>query len=319
LRWHRRMAATASRSEACGRTGMSEECERTIRDLLGDLDRAGEAGRKAAANVRPDHGSRLTATEDAPVAAWRPPPSKDKDDVRRLMLEDRARNFARFGKQAGSDFEPPCSKRLKPAVLDPWTEERKSMPHRSYSKSYSTIKYHAHSKPFVEPHAGLCQKRFQEWLRQHEKDRDKHAYPVYHALERVKKAEEQFKNHEFKRQLTRDMLSRPTALMLPEFSSAAKTKLAKAKMAISVGRNFGLAAGFDRLVQEEERDRALVEKAKSAPQLALRPPTPKGSVKHLRNWAGPDHPVRSLRESTPWRENDEDRALKNLAKAGRTA
>jgi len=310
------MAAAAS--EAYGRTPMSEACARTLQDLLGDLDRAAEAGRKAATDVRPDHGPRImTAAEEGLRAAWRPPPSRNKEDVKREMQADRARNFARFGKQAGSDFEPACSKRLKPQVLDPWTEERKDVPDRTFAKSYSTIQFHAHSEPLPEPHSSLCSKHYQEVLRQHQRERDKHINPVYHALQRVKKVEEQLQNHEYKRQLTRDMVSRSAALALPTYSNNVKSTLAKARRAIATGRQFGLAVGVDRLAQEEDRDKARLEKAKSAPALALHPQTPQGAAKHLRNWTGPDHPARCLRESTPWREHDEGRALKSLAEARR--
>lgn len=250
--------------------------------------------------------------EDGLGPAWRPPPTKSKEDVKRLLQADRSRNFARFSKQVGSDFEVACSKRLKPQLLDAWTEERKSTPSRTFAKSWSTIKYSATSEPFMEPHPGLCSKRYQEWLRTHEVARDKHIHDTYHALERVKRAEEQYKNHEFKRQLTRDMLSRHQSLQVPELGDNIKSSLQKARKTIAAGRNFGLMAGVDRLLQEEDADKANLEKAKSAPQLALRPPTPKGQVKHLRNWAGPDHPSRSLRESTPWREHDEERALKTF-------
>lgn len=279
----------------------------SVADLLGHLDRVSEAGRRAAANVRPSHGPRIPHTEDMFRPSWRPPPAKE--DVKRL-ISDSSRSFARFGKQAGSDFERPCSKRLKPKILDQWTQERKDIPDRTFAKCSSTIRYSAQSEPFPEPHDGLCHGLHQEWLRNHQTARDKHIHAVYHALERVKKAEERLESHEFKRQLARDLLSRPNALVLPEFGSKARSSLGKAKHAIAASRAFSLAANIDRLAVEEAQDKAMVEKAKSAPELRPRPPTPEGQVKHLQRWAGPDHTPKCFRESTPWREHDEAKDLR---------
>jgi len=296
----RRMAAT-----------VSAECRSSLQDLFGDLDRTAEAGRRAAADVRPDRGLRTGHGQDGLGPPRRPQPLKE--DVQRLTKATCTRSFNRFGKQAGTDFEPPCSKRLKPKVLDPWTEERKSCPERTFAKLSSAIRLQATPEPFPEPHAGLCHRRHQEWLGQHAAARDKHIHATFHALERVKKAEEQLESHEFKRQLARDMLSRSSAVALPEFGENAMNSLSKARKTIAVTRTFNLLAGADRLAREEEADKALLARGKSSPELALRPPTPQGKVKHLRNWAGPDHPPKCFRESTPWREHDEERALRKLA------
>jgi len=277
-----------------------------LQDLFDDLDRSSAAGRRASADVRPDRGPRITHAEDEVGPGWRPPPAND--DVKRLMQAESRRDFVRFGKQAGTDFEPPCTKRMKPALLSMWAEERKGVPDRSFAKTFSTIKFSA--EPLPEPHAGLCNKRHQEWLAKHAKARDKHTHPVYYALERVKKGEERLASHEFKRQLTRDMLSRPAALTLPDLQGNAKKGLGRAKTAIATSRFFKQAVGVDILAQEETADEALLARMKSAPALALRPPTPQGRAKHLRNWAGPDRTVKCFRESTPWREHDEERALR---------
>jgi len=295
---YRRMAAAGS-----------VECGGSLQDLFRDLDSAAEARRRV--DVRPDLGPRIMHAEDEFRPVWRPPPAKE--DVKRLLEADRTRNFDRFGKKAGTDFEPPCSKRLRPKVLDPWTEDRKDTPARTFAKAYSTIKFQAQSEPFPEPHDGLCHKRTQEWLRQHAMARDKHIHSVYHALQRVQKAEEQLESHEFRRQLARDMLSRSGALVKPNIRANSVIALSKVKAAVAGSRRFHLMAGVDNLQQEEEADKARLEQAKSSPELLLRPPTPKTRAKHLSNWAGPDHPSKCFRESTPWREHDENRALRRLA------
>jgi len=287
----RRMAAAVTSGE-------------TLCDITGQLERAAEAGRRAS-ELRPTRGPRIPHTEDEFRPTWKQPPAKE--DVRRVLAADRARHFARFGKHAGGDFSTP--KRLAPVILDPWTQDRLISPDRRFAKSASTIRYHAHSEPFGQPHDSLCHGLHQEWLRKHYVARDRHVHSVYHALQAVDRAAEKLESHTQKRQLARDLLTRQSSMDLPQFSDGVKKSLNKVRKAVASSRAFHKAANIDRLAEDESNDQAKLEHAKSAPALCLRPPTPEGRASHLRRWAGPEHSLKYLRESTPWREQDEGRAL----------
>lgn len=257
------------------------------------LSRASQAGKQAAADIRPTHGLRIPRAEYEFRPIWQPPPSKE--EFRRLVKERNRQSFVCFGKKEGTYFEDPRAKRMVPKVLDTWTQGRIDTPDRTFAKSPSTIRYRAHSEPFPEPHDGLCHEFHQEWLSRHRLERDQRIHPVYHALERVRRAQEQLDSHAQKRQLARDLLSRREAMDLPEFSSNVKRGLAKVKIAVASTRAFRLAKNTD-VADMEERDRVLLERAKSAPALALNPPKLECTVKHGRQWACQDQCCRSSQE-----------------------
>merc|ERR1712232_1296836 len=126
-----------------------------------------------------------------------------------------------------------------------------------------------------------------EWLQQHKTTCDKHIHEVYHALKRVELCEEKEKEIQRQREKTRDMIGRPPLVQL-DLPESGKAGLRKAQMAVKVARAFNETQGIDLLRDEESRHKDATVRAKSAPCLALKPPTPKNRPRHLRNWAGTD-------------------------------
>merc|ERR1719240_1167353 len=125
-------------------------------------------------------------------------------------------------------------------------------------------------------------------------------------MNRLEKAQAIKKEHDKRRQDTRDMMSRKN-MVQKNISPRAQQNLNKLRALVKVSHAFHANIGIqvDTVAAEEVADRVRVERAKSAPALQIRPPQPDGEVTHLNKWLGPDHPLRSLRESTPWREQDE--------------
>lgn len=281
----------------------------SLEGLLGHLERSSAAARLAEASLRAPVGPRIPHMQDRWVPEWRPPP--DKDEVKKHITGDCTKTFVRFTKNVGTEFEAPGY--MKPKHLDTWTAKRVVMPDRSFAKLRSQINYRAQSEAIPEPLDGLCNEMHQRWLRRHYAQRDRHVHEVYHALERVHRAEDSLNEIRRKRELTRDLLSRKSVSM-PNLGEKAVSSLARVRQAVQTVRNFRTTQAVDPLAEEESKAKAKLAHAKSASCLLFRPPTPDGQVKHLRSWAGPDKPLRYLRESTPWREQDEVRELASGAR-----
>merc|ERR1712139_43724 len=195
-----------------------------------------------------------------------------------------------------------------------------AVPERSIKNPYKRpglIRYHAQSDPLPEPHEGQLHQQHYEWLQQHHVQRDKHLYPVYHALKRVEKAEEKAKEIQAQRETARDLMTRK-ALVSPEFSEGVKGKLGKAKLAIRSTRAFNKLKGIDVIAEHEKKTEDIVNRARSAPALELKPSTPRHRARHLRNWTGPDRRQLwaqtdlGLKHTTPGRFQEEEHELHNI-------
>jgi len=250
----------------------------------------------------------LPKSEDTFRPKFRPPPSRD--EVKQLLLNDTSRGYRSCGRIQGEIFS--ASERLRPKVLSPRTIARLNVPDRTFAKSRSQISFHA--QPEVMP--GLtddsCTEMHRDWLKAHRTRRDREMHPEFHALNRIDKAAAAVEDIAKMKAVARDIISRDHAWK-PSFSSGALQSLAKVKKAVKGARAFNKAGGIDLLAMEEERMQEEVRRAKAAPCLNVRPPAPQGRVTHAQGWAGPDRNIRYLRESTPWRQQDDTR---NLAVAG---
>lgn len=279
----------------------------SLETLLAQCDAAKAAGREAGA-IRPDKGPRIARIEDVHNPTFRPPPKKE--DVKRLIASDISRHFVGFTRSAGGEMGAIPSY-MKPKFLSPWTVERMNQPERTYKcpRGVAPPRFRSQPELFPEPRDSLCHPMHRRWLKEHKKARDKHVNPIYHALKQVEKSQEQLEAHRERRELTRELLT-SDARAPPVMSDGAKATLKKVKHAVAISRAFHKAARIDVLALEEQKDKDRLEKAKSSPVLRLRAPTPENQARHLRRWAGTDGALRSLRESTPWRTQDEDREVK---------
>eukprot|EP00747_Dinoflagellata_sp_TGD_P115332 gnl/TRDRNA2_/TRDRNA2_172134_c2_seq1.p1 gnl/TRDRNA2_/TRDRNA2_172134_c2~~gnl/TRDRNA2_/TRDRNA2_172134_c2_seq1.p1 ORF type:complete len:284 (-),score=52.98 gnl/TRDRNA2_/TRDRNA2_172134_c2_seq1:74-925(-) len=247
---------------------------------------------------------------------WRPPPSMES--VKASIEGDPCRHFVRFTKN-NSYGEFGKFERMKPKILDVWTAARAVEPERNYKypKGFKGYRYHAQSESIPAVSDAACSKQHRDWLQTHYVARDKHLYPVYHALERVDKAKTLYDKNRQQRELTRDLLTRTrrpeedSAESSQQLSEAAKAGLQKAKIAVRTAAALGTA---NLAFEEEERDRKRLEKAKSNPVLRIHDPIPEHHVQHMRSWKGPDHPLRLLKESTPFLAREEEIQLHKLGK-----
>jgi len=285
-----------------------------VGDLLSTLDggtmtrRITDLGRSASAG---SFGS-LPKNEDNFRPKFRPPPSRE--EVKQLLLNDTSRGYRSCGRIQGELFGE--TQRIRPKILSPRTIARLNVPDRTYAKSRSQIAYHA--QPEVMPELGddSCTEMHRDWLKSHRTRRDREMHAEFHALNRIDKATAAVDDIAKMKAIARDIISRDHAWK-PSMSSGAKSSLQKVKKAVSTARQFNKIAGIDVLQMEEERMKDEVRRAKAAKCLSVRPAVPQGRVTHAQGWGGPDRNIRYLRESTPWRQQDDARSLAATGGPGR--
>lgn len=283
------------------------------------LDRGATAKREATLRgSRTSSLPRIPQHIDVMGPLWSAPPPKD--EARLHVSKDCGRHFKNNTKNFGDAFSEP--EYLKPKVLDYWTASRVVVPDRTFKyPDVAPPRFRIQSEAFqehnellrgVEPKNSGCGRLHQEWLEKFAATRDRELNPEFFAFKRIKRAEKAIEMHQQRRQLTRDILSRPQNG--PQLSENVKVTLNKVKRAVQVSHRMQQAAGICLTKGDERRDEERLARAKSAPALRIRPPTPEKRVRHLNEWQGPDHPLRLLRSSTPWREYDEELKLKKLAR-----
>lgn len=290
-----------------------DKCE--FHELLSHLDNVAAAGREANA-IRRDTGPRIPRAQDMEGPGWHPPPSREV--VRQSITGQCSRRFNRTVKAAGEPFTKSSDIGfLKPKVLRQWVAERAVQPNRSFDNPNHKVPPRFRSQPeaLPEPHEMQLHPMHRTWLKQHKKEYDGHVYEVYHALKRVDRAERKDQEIQRQREMTRDMIDRPLLVDI-KLPAKAKAGLQKAKLAVQMTRAFNQSVGIDLLGEEEALHRDATLRAKSAPCLALKVPTPRHRPRHLRNWAGPDRRFkwtqtdRCLRHTTPWIAQDEEHEIK---------
>lgn len=237
-------------------------------------------------------------------SSFRPRPSKE--EVRAKMNREAARNFKNHSKNVGGEFR--AEPRLKPKVLDSWTQARLVQPDRTIEKAPSGPRFRAQLEEFPATSDEMCTEMHQAWLKKHKILRDRQIHAEYHALTRIEKAKVACEETAQKKALARDLISRDH-LDMPKMSAKNKAALAKVKMAVSCSRLFNRSVGIDKLEEGEAKCRAELEKARSASVLHARPRTPEHRPRHLEPWGGPDTVPRSFMEGKSWREKDDDREL----------
>lgn len=256
----------------------------TLKSLLGHLER------------------NATATQqDNFIPALRPTLSL-RELKQRARIDRVVRPFRSIGTNGG-EFESP--KYVRPKLLDTWTVARLTEP---AGRRGSQMKFHSHSEPFPEARDEMCHEMHREWLKKHHVRHNEGANKIHAALKRLERAQEALGNHERKRQLTRDLLTKDH-VDLPELSDNVLSALGRVRVKVHATHKFQLASTFKAMSAEADRDKERLERAKSDPILQIRPPTPKGQVKHRNAWQCNDRNLRHLPESTPWRERDMDIAL----------
>lgn len=277
-----------------------------IGDLISTLDggtmtrRITDLGRGASDGSLPS----LPKTEGNFRPKFKPPPSKQ--EVKQLLLNDPSRGYRSVGRIHGEVFND--LDRLRPKVLSPRTIARLNMPVRTYEKATSQIYYHAQPEEMPRLTDDSCTEMHRDWLGEHRIRRDREMHPEFHALNRIDKAKQAVEEIAKMKAVTRDLLSRDHAWK-PTMSAGAAQSLQKVKSAVKIARAFNKMGGIDQLAREEDRMREEVRKAKGAKCLSVRPHIPEGRVTHASGWGGPDRNLRCLRESTPWRQQDDSRSL----------
>lgn len=285
----------------------------SFQDLLGTIGSA-KAAHKEATALRKTTGPRIPLIEHQFNAKqhWNPPPTKEA--VKEALGGDACRHFNRYLKNNGSEYSEPGY--LKAGSLDAWTAARAVQPTRVYqyppqSEPRGKFRYRAHSEPIPQVSDEMCHHLHREWLNGHENRRQKHLSPVFHALLNVDSAQRLLDTREEQRRIARDLMTKaPDPAEMPKVPVKLKSALAKVRLGVKASKAFQSAGNINLLAAEEERDRALVRRAKSNPILALTEKDPPNRAQHLRRWGGTASSGRNLRESTPWQDQDEERTLK---------
>lgn len=296
----------------------------TLEDMLGHLSSLSATLKAVEADPRPEIGPRIPIAQDRWQPVWKPPP--DKRNIAKSKGQTVQPEFVRFVKTAGDMFHvDPGFVRGK--ILETRVINRLGVPDRTFAHLPAQIRYHAQPEPMPAPTDDMCTGLHQKWLQKHHKARDKYVYEVYHALNKVDKAQSIIDEERRRRELAREAVT-SGALELSKMSEAARRGILKLKRAVKSSRAFrdsakdaAVARGdkkqahaLDIHKQQTEKNQAYLEKCKSAPCLHLRPPTPYGQVKHLRAWAAPNRSLRLLKETTPLRERDDLRELQRLGR-----
>jgi hypothetical protein len=289
----------------------------TLDDLLAQLDATSAAGREAD-EIRADRDPRIPKLEHVLSYEWRPPPSRE--EVLKTVSADCCRRFNRTTRNNGEHFRKEGILR-HPKDFNIWEVHRivNAVPQRSIGNPrgrHGLARYHAQSEPFEEPTEKQLHAQHRDWLKQHHVQRDKRLHHVYHALKAVEKAEAKANETQRQRETARDLLTR-AALHEPHLTDSVKGKLNRAKLAVGATRAFNKLSGIDGVAEEEQKNKDLLERARSAPILQLKPSTPRHRARHLRNWTGPDRRQRwtqtdlGLKHTTPGLAKEEEHELHN--------
>lgn len=303
-------AASAARSKT--------HDDASLEDLLGFLETQHATRKAEEADLRPQKGPRIPKAQDRWRPAWNPP--LDKRHVNKESQEEVRAPWLRVCRQAGEAFHDNPGF-LKAKCLEVRVAERANVPHRTFAHLPSQVRYSL-DEPLPPPKDELCGEMHRKWLQKHAKARDRHLYPVYYALKNVDKAKETMEADQRRREVARDLISSGPREQL-HLSEGARSGIKKMKNAVKAIRGFrcaaaegAMAAGdverakrFDPLKMQEEKNKARLRAAQSAPSLITKQPTPRGEVKHVENWTGPDRTLKHLRTTTPWREEDAAREL----------
>jgi len=284
--------------------------------LLSHLDMTAAMGRTADA-IRPDRDPRIPKLEHVISYEWRPPPTRD-EVLKTVSPTDCCRRFNRTTKNSGDVFRKDAILR-HPKEFTSWEVGRicNATPDRSIKNppgKSGVTRYHQQSEAIEPPTDKMLHPQHGKWLQTHYVQRERHLYPVYHALKRIEKAEVKAKEMQQKRELTRDVMTRG-ALTSSGFSPGVKSKLAKAKMAISSTRAFNKLSGIDVVAEEEQKNNDLLLRARSDPALRLKPLTPRHRPRHIRTWKGPERRLQwsqidlRLAHTTPGLEQEEEHEL----------
>mmetsp|Transcript_42886 Transcript_42886/g.79993 ORF Transcript_42886/g.79993 Transcript_42886/m.79993 type:complete len:318 (-) Transcript_42886:246-1199(-) len=285
----------------------------SLEDLLGFLETQHATKVAEEADLRPVKGPRIPKAKDRWRPAWNPP--LDKRHIQKESGDDVRKAWLKVGKSAGEAFHANPGY-LKAAALESRVAERVNVPERTYAQLPSQIKYSV-DEPLPPPKDALCGEMHRKWLEKHAKARDRHVYPVYYALNHADRARETLEADARRMEIARDLIS-VGPKDLPHLSQAARSGISKLKLAVksihrfrSAAEDAALAKGdlerakkFNPLKMREEKNQARLQAALSAPCLRAKQPTPRGEVKHVENWCGPDRTLKHLRSSTPWREED---------------
>eukprot|EP00928_Gymnodinium_smaydae_P047467 TRINITY_DN31688_c0_g1_i1.p1 TRINITY_DN31688_c0_g1~~TRINITY_DN31688_c0_g1_i1.p1 ORF type:complete len:342 (+),score=63.74 TRINITY_DN31688_c0_g1_i1:59-1084(+) len=294
---------------------------------IGESRSSPEATRRLLATAPAATCPRCPHQDDIASPPWKPPPSAE--EALASSAGDGRPRFLRYPRQNGECLEG--QKFLKQKHLNQWVQDRIGAPSRLLpeSKGYRARRgepvlnevpptwpsqkgqrFHAHPELFAETSDDSCGSMHRNWLKSHYRLRDKEMYPEYHARNALEEAKRIKAEHEQRRQLTRDLTTRKLLTNVKQ-SENVKKALTKLRMVVHASHNLHASVGLQvsSVRDEEEEDRRRLERAKSAPCLQIAPPVPSCRARHLRKWAGPDHPLRSIRHTTPWREVDERREL----------
>ncbi|CAJ1412408.1 unnamed protein product [Effrenium voratum] len=287
--------------------------EESLEDLLGFLERQRSEKLAEEADPRPQKGPRIPKLKDRWRPQWSPP--LDKRNLTKESGEEVQPAWLRVCRSAGEAFHANPGY-LKPKQLEPRVTERLTMPDRSFAHLPSQIKF-SHDEPLPAPTDALCGEMHRRWLQKHGKARDRHLHEVYYALNRVDKAQEILDADARRMEIARDMISQGP-IDRPHLSKAARSGIKKLKTAVksihqlrNAAAEGAMAAGdlerakrFNPLKMQEEKNKARLIACRSDPCLRTKQPTPRGQLKHVENFAGPERSLKHFRSSTPWREED---------------
>lgn len=294
---------------------------------------------------------KLPHVHDLTEPRFKPPPKMDYALKAQLKAQTNSfKPFQSMNQSVGHAFGD--IKPLQPKVLDTWTAARMTEPTRNHrypgshqlnrelfnstnpapkrqSKGltafdgnrqlvpgFTGYRFHAQSSPIPEPTDDMCSGMHYKWLKEHAVVRDKEIYPVYHGLEALDEAKAIKAEHEQRRQMARDLMSR-RQLNPPKFSPNVMRTLAKVKQAVATSHAFHSNIGIkvSSVADEEKADQVRLHKCVSAPVLQIpqkKASCARGRVDHLRSWKGPERTiVGSFRDSTPWRDEDIVREMRS--------
>lgn len=258
---------------------------------------------------------RLPHMDDMAGPGWQAPP--DKNELKKSVDKSSLRRFNKYSQCIGTELHPQIGK-LKPKVLNQWTQERAMMPSRNfeYPKHHPGFRFNAQSESIQEPTDDMLHPQHGAWLAQHKVKRDKDWFPIYYAMDDLDKANAIKAGHDERKLIARDLLSR-RQINPPQFSARVSATIKKIKMAVKVSHAFHANAGVKNssLAEEEKEDKARIIRCETTPALHLRPPSPEGRPKHMNPMKGTDRTGRHLRTTTPGPIQDEARAVKNRMRA----
>lgn len=290
----------------------------SLDDLFAQLDASKAAGREANA-IRADRGPRIPRTDHAASHDWRPPPSRE--EVLKNVSADCCRRFNRATRNSGELFDKSIGILRHEKEFNIWEVDRicNATPERSIRNPPGRPglkRYHQQPEAFQEPQEESLHPQHREWLQGHHVQRERHLYPVYHALQNVEKAEKKANAIQKQRETTRDVMTR-SSLQNPVLCQGIKDKLKHARLTVKSTRVFNKLSNIDVICEEQKKHEDALNRARSAPILAFKPPAPETRPSHLRPWTGPDRRKAwtqidvGLKHTTPGRSQEEERELHN--------